>query len=205
MNDDDIVQRIVDITDSAAESLFLALKYCYLVSDGDFYNINVKDIFRIGLSDITNPDCFRCLGLSLERGNIGEMAGENFAQVQEIIRYSFAVRLPFARHDAADSTVKEGQIKLAYELLGDYGYANPEGIVALTYKSAAWLAKTKKPEPQYDTEWFRSWIYTYGIELSAINNRNMFLLGCADALFPLYYSALRERLVNEMNGFGSES
>jgi hypothetical protein len=204
LNDDDIVQRIVDITDGAAESLFLALKYCYLVSDADFYNINVKDIFRIGLSDITRPDSFRCLGLSPERGNIGEMNGENFAQVQEIIRYSFAVRLPFARRDAIDSTVKENQIKLAYELLGEYGFANPEGLVPLTFKSSVWLAKTKKPEPQYDTEWFRSWVYTYGVELSAINNRNMFLLGCADALFPLYYAALKERLVNELNGTENE-
>lgn len=200
MNGDDIVQRIVDVTDGAADSLFRALKYCYLVSDGDFYNINVKDIFRIGLNDITNPDCFRCLGLSLERGNIGEMAGENFAQVLEIIRYSFAVRLPFARRDATETMVRENQIKLAYEMLGDYGYANPEGIVELTFKASSWLSKTKKPEPQYDTEWFRSWIYTYGVELSAINNRNMFLLGCADALFPLYYSALKERLVKELNG-----
>ncbi|MCR4780571.1 MAG: hypothetical protein K5876_05685 [Ruminiclostridium sp.] len=200
MNDDDIVQRIADVTDGAAESLFLALKYCYLVGEEDFYNINVKDIFRIGLSDITDPDRFRCLGLSLERGNIGEMAGESFARVQEIIRYSFAVRLPFARREAADSILKESQIKLAYEVLEEYGFSNPEGIVALTFKAAAWLAKTKKPEPQYDTEWFRSWVYTYGVELSAINNRNMLLLGCSDALFPLYYSALKEKLVSIMNG-----
>ena len=76
--------------------------------------------------------------------------------------------------------------------------------MSLSFKSSAWLAKTKKPEPQYDTEWFRSWVYTYGHELAAINNRNMFLLGCADALFPLYYSSLKERLVNELNGYGTE-
>ena len=204
MNDEDIVQRLVDIIDGASESLFLALKYCYLVADEDFYNINIKDVFRIGLNDITDTECFRNLGLSLERGNIGEMAGDGFADVLEIIRYSFAVRLPFARRDADESTVKDNQIKLVYELLGEYGFSNPENIVSLSFKSSAWLAKTKKPEPQYDTEWFRSWVYTYGHELAAINNRNMFLLGCADALFPLYYSSLKERLVNELNGYGTE-
>lgn len=204
MNDEDIVQRLVDIIDSASESLFLALKYCYLVADEDFYNINIKDVFRIGLNDITNPDCFRNLGLSLERGNIGEMANDSFGDVLEIIRYSFAVRLPFARRDAAESTVKDNQIKLVYEMLGDYGYSNPENIVSLSFKSSVWLAKTKKPEPQYDTEWFRSWVYTYGHDIAAINNRNMFLLGCADALFPLYYSSLKERLVDELNGYGTE-
>jgi len=204
LNDEDIVQRLVDIIDGASESLFLALKYCYLVADEDFYNINIKDVFRIGLNDITDTECFRNLGLSLERGNIGEMAGDGFADVLEIIRYSFAVRLPFARRDADESTVKDNQIKLVYELLGEYGFSNPENIVSLSFKSSAWLAKTKKPEPQYDTEWFRSWVYTYGHELAAINNRNMFLLGCADALFPLYYSSLKERLVNELNGYGTE-
>ena len=202
MNDDDIVQKLVDIIDSASESLFMALKYCYLVADEDFYNINIKDVFKIGLSDITNTECFRNLGLSPERANIGEMAGESFAAVQDIIRYSFAVRLPFARRDCTDSIVKDGQVRTAYEMLEEYGFENPDSIVQLSYKSSAWLARTKKPEPQYDTEWFRSWVYTYGHELAAINNRNMFLLGCADALFPLYYATLKERLITEMENYG---
>lgn len=204
MNDEEIEQRLVDMIDSASESLFLALKYCYLVADEDFYNINIKDLFKVGLRDITDTECFRNLGLSLERGNIGEMAGETFGEVLDIIRYSFAVRLPFARRDADSSSVKDGQIRTAYEMLGDYGFANPDNIVSLSYKSSAWLARTKKPEPQYDTEWFRTWVYTYGHEIAAINNRNMFLLGCADALFPLYYSSLKERLIDELNGYGKE-
>ena len=204
MNEDEIEQKLVDIIDSASESLFLALKYCYLVADEDFYNINIKDLFKVGLRDITDTECFRNLGLSLERGNIGEMSGDGFSEVMEIIRYSFAVRLPFARRDAEESTVKDGQVRLAYELLEEYGFANPDNIVTLSFKSSAWLARTKKPEPQYDTEWFRTWVYTYGHDLAAINNRNMFLLGCADALFPLYYSSLKDRLISEMNGYGKE-
>ena len=204
MNDEDIEQRLVDLIDGATETLFLALKYCYLVADEDFYNINIKDLFKIGLRDITDTECFRNLGLSLEHGNIGEMAEESFSEVLDIIRYSFAVRLPFARRDADNSSVKDGQIRAVYEMLGEYGFANPDNIVSLSYKSSAWLARTKKPEPQYDTEWFRTWVYTYGHEIAAINNRNMFLLGCADALFPLYYSSLKERLIDELNGENGE-
>ena len=63
----------------------------------------------------------------------------------------------------------------------------------------SWLVRTKKAEPAFDTEWFRRWIYTYGHELAAINNRNMFVLGCVEALFPLYYASLSDLLVNEMN------
>jgi len=204
LNDEDIEQRLVDLIDGATETLFLALKYCYLVADEDFYNINIKDLFKIGLRDITDTECFRNLGLSLEHGNIGEMAEESFGEVLDIIRYSFAVRLPFARRDADNSSVKDGQIRAVYEMLGEYGFANPDNIVSLSYKSSAWLARTKKPEPQYDTEWFRTWVYTYGHEIAAINNRNMFLLGCADALFPLYYSSLKERLIDELNGENGE-
>ena len=121
----------------------------------------------------------------------------------DIIRYSFAIRVPFARRESPDSYIRDTQIKQIYDILEEYGFANPDGIVVESFKSVSWLAKTKKPEPAFDTEWFRSWIYTYGREIAAINNRNMFLLGCADALFPLYYSALKERLVAEFNKYGT--
>ena len=198
-DEDRQIRKLADMIDSAAESLFNAVKYCYMVADEDFYNINVKDIFKVGLNDITNPECFRNLGLNLDREKLGEMESEGFRQVLEIIRYSFAVRLPFAKRDAPESGIKDAQIKQVYDALEDYGFANPDGIVAESFKSCAWLAKTKKPEPQFDTEWFRSWIYTFGHELASINNRNMFILGCADALFPLYYSSLKEKLTEELN------
>ena len=200
---DEIVQRFVDIIDGAAESLFEALKYCYMISDDDFYNINVKDIFRVGLGDITNPGVFRNLGLELDKSKIGEMADEKFGEVLEIIRFCFALRLPFMRRESPDTYIKENQVKQMYDTLEEYGFANPDGIVVESFKSTSWLAKTKKPEPNFDTEWFRSWIYTYGHELAAINNRNMFILGCVDALFPLYYSSLKERVVKEFNKHGS--
>lgn len=200
---DEIPQRFADIIDNAAESLFAALQCCYLISDEDFYNVNLKDVFKVGLSNITDPDCFSYLGFDLKSEKLGELGGEKFREVLEIIRYSFAIRLPFARREAPESYIKDNQIKQMYDILEEYGFANPDGIVVESFKSVSWLARTKKPEPQFDTEWFRSWIYTYGREVAAINNRNMFLLGCADALFPLYYSALKEKLVAEFNKYGS--
>ncbi|MBO6231300.1 MAG: hypothetical protein J6O50_12145 [Ruminiclostridium sp.] len=200
---DEIAQRFADIIDNTSESLFAALQCCYLISDEDFYNVNVKDIFRVGLSNITDPNCFRNLGFTFDKQKLGELGGEKFREVLDVIRYSFAIRIPFARREAPESYIKEPQIKQMYDILEEYGFANPDGIVVESFKSVSWLAKTKKPEPSYDTEWFRSWIYTYGRETAAINNRNMFLLGCADALFPLYYSALKERLVEEFNKHGA--
>ena len=73
------------MVDLASESLFNAVRYCYLIADNDFYNINVKDIFRIGLSDITNPDCFKNLGLSLDETKIGEMGTEHYRENLSIL------------------------------------------------------------------------------------------------------------------------
>ncbi|MGN0578773.1 MAG: hypothetical protein ACI4J4_09140 [Ruminiclostridium sp.] len=199
MANEDILQEIVEIIDDTSASLFNAVRYCYLITESEFYNINVKDIFKIGLSNITDSECFKNLGLSLDPNRIGEMASKGYEEVLSIIRYCFAIRLPFIRKYAAESLIKDNQLKQIYDNLEDIGFANPDGIVEESFKSMAWLVKTKKPEPAFDTEWFRCWIYTYGHELAAINNRNMFVLGCADALFPLYYASLQEILVEKLN------
>ncbi len=199
MANEETVRLLADKIDGAAESLFNAVRYCYLVAETDFYNINVKDIFRIGLNSITNPDCFKNLGLNLEDSRIGEMGTEHFKEVLDIIRYTFAIRLPFIKKYAVDTTLKDNHIKMIYDTLESYGFQNPDGIVEESFKSMSWLVKTKKTEPPFETEWFRRWIYTYGHELAAINNRNMFILGCVEALFPLYYASLQEQLVLDMN------
>lgn len=199
MAGDDSLRKLADLIDSASESLFNAVRYCYLVADGDFYNVNVKDIFKIGLNNITNPDCFKNLGLVLDDNRIGEMSTDHFREVIDIIRYNFAIRLPFIKKYAESSSLKDGHIKQIYDMLEGYGFQNPDGIVEESYKSMSWLVRTKKNEPQFETEWFRRWIYTYGHELAAINNRNMFMLGCVEALFPLYYASLQDMLVKEMN------
>lgn len=196
---DESLKKIADLIDLTSESLFNALRYCYLIADGDFYNINVKDIFKIGLNNITNPECFKNLGLTLEDSKIGEMGTEHFREVLSIIRYSFAIRLPFIKRYADTSTLKDGHVRQIYDILESYGFLNPDGIVEESFKSMSWLVRTKKNEPQFDTEWFRRWVYTYGNDLAAINNRNMFVLGCVEALFPLYYASLQELIVKEMN------
>lgn len=197
------MQRVADLIDNTSEALFNAIKYCYMIADDDFYNINVRDIFKVALSNITNPTILRNLGFTLDNKRLGEMGTPVFDEVLLMIRYSFALRLPFIKKYAPDSAVRDVQIKQIYDTLEDSGFANPDGIIEESFKSMQWLVKTKKTEPPFDTEWFRSWIYTYSKELATINNRNMFLLGCADALFPLYYSSLQELLIAEFNNAGA--
>ena len=56
------------------------------------------------------------------------------------------------------------------------------------------MVKTGRPVPAYDAEWFKSYIYSYVPALTAITNKNMFLLGSCDILFTLFYSGLEEEL-----------
>ncbi|MCM1334079.1 MAG: hypothetical protein NC084_08105 [Bacteroides sp.] len=199
MATDEMLQRIAEEIDSASRSLFNAIRYCYQIGDEDFYNINVKDVFKIGLNKITDYDCFKNLGLTLEEDSLGEMGGEGFSEVLSVIRYSFAVRLPFMRRYAEATTIKDNQLKQIYDTLEGFGFANPDGIVEDSYKSMVWLVRTKKNEPAFETEWYRRWIYTYGHDLAAINNKNMLMLGCVEALFPLYYASLQDLVVAQMN------
>lgn len=197
----DELRYLAQLVDNACVSLFSAVKYIYSISDKDFYNVNVKDIFKVGLNDITRTDSFANLGLRFDERRIGEMSSPDFAEVLGVLRYSFAVRLPFIRRMMQDCPLKDGHFRDAFNMIAEFGFANPDGIVELDFKTAMWMVKSRKPEPNYDTDWFKRWIYTYGKELSAINNRNMFMLGCVDALFPLYYAALQEKLVQALQGW----
>lgn len=196
---EEVLKKIASQIDSASRSLFNAIRCCYQIADEDFYNINVKDVFKIGLNNITDPDSFRNLGIIPDSRKLREMDTEQFDEVLSIIRYSFAIRLPFIRRYAEESSMRDGQLRQIYDMLEEFGFANPDGILEGSFKSMAWLVRTKKPEPPFETEWFRRWIYTYGHDLAAINNRNMLLLGCVEALFPLYYASLQELVVEQMD------
>lgn len=180
----------------AVKSLYNALKYIYLISDEDFYNISVRDLFKVALNDVSNPDSISNLGLRLVPEKIGEMSEGGFEIVERIIRYSFAVRIPFLRKDLDKLQLTNGDMKSLYTLVGESGIENPDGLIELDFKTAYKLSKSRDEEPFFDAEWFKRWVYAYSRDLGAINNRNLFLLGCVDALFPLYYSTLFERLVN---------
>ena len=65
--------------------------------------------------------------------------------------------------------------------------------------------KSGRPVPAYDAEWYKGYIYTYVPTLSAITNRNVFLLGSADILFTLFYSCLEEELVRQLNSLAAQA
>ncbi len=186
--------KIANVIIDASKTLLTAIKYIYYVSFEDFYTINIKDVCKIALIDVTNYEIFNHIGLRLENEKIRELNTEEFLSLESIIRYSFAVRLPFIRRLGERNPLRDSNINNIYGRLQQIGIYNPDDIVDLDYKTSLWMMKTKRQEPIYDVEWFRRWVYTYGGDLAAINNRNLFLMGCIDALLPLCYSAIQDKI-----------
>ena len=59
----------------AGVSLFNAVKYIYMIADKDFYNINIKDIFKIALNNISDTTCLYNTGIKLDRESTRSYSG----------------------------------------------------------------------------------------------------------------------------------
>jgi hypothetical protein len=176
--------------------------YLSTVSGGNFYNINARDVFKISLSDISNPGIIANLGIQPDV-RFSPKSGNN-AQLTDLMFFAFAVRVPYLRRSTG-----KGKDRFLSELFNAClakGANDNGGIVGETFKVNMKTAKSKRIEPPFSGEWFRRWVYSHGadnspdsVNLAAINNQNIFLLGCMDALLPLYYAKLTEVLLNVMN------
>lgn len=189
---------MASVVNAASESIYEALKYIYSIAYEDFYDINVKDIFKIALSNITDPGVLNNLGYKIYPDRIGDLRNSEFAVVKKIIAYAFAVRLPFIKRylPPKNATFTDNDIRDLFQAICNSGAQNVDGIVPMDFRTNMRSAKLRDvEEPVFDTEWFKTWVYTYGKEFSVINNKNMFFLGCADALFPLYWSSVTDRLL----------
>ena len=191
------ITMLTDTVDNSALSLFNSIKYLYMISDEDFYNVSVKDVFRVALSDVANPKVLENMGLRLIPDKIKELSDPRFDDLLKIIRYSFAVRLPFIKKRFERGFGPDDQtLKILYTSICDRGISNPDELITLDFRTSLKLAKSRKEEPFFEADWLRKWVYAYGGELSQFTNRNLFLLGCVEALFPLFYEAYSEKLAS---------
>ena len=109
---------ISDTIVKAGVSLFNAVKYIYLVGDKDFYNINVRDIFKITLKNITDTTALSNTGLKLDRDRCREMNSPEYERVLSLMVYSFAVRLPLLKEVKTPSgSLSDKQIKTIYDMV----------------------------------------------------------------------------------------
>ncbi|MBP1563933.1 MAG: hypothetical protein J6C38_09500 [Oscillospiraceae bacterium] len=185
----------------AGVSLFNAVKYIYMIADKDFYNINVKDIFKISLKNITDTTCLYNTGIKLDKERCREMNSPEYERVLSLMVYSFAVRLPELKNVKINNqTLNDKQIKTIFDMVVAKGAGNYDNVIVDDFEEIRRMVRTGRPVPAYDAEWFKSYIYSYVPALTAITNKNMFLLGSCDILFTLFYSGLEEELKRLLEG-----
>lgn len=198
------ISEIASTVNAASESIYEALKYVYFICGEDFYKINVKDIFKIALSNVTDSRILSNLGFKLYPEKIGDLKDPQFEEVKKLISYAFAVRLPFLKkYLPLKSSLTDGDFKDMFKAICESGAENLDNIITTDFKSNLKNAarQREQDEPVFDTEWFKTWVYAYGKEFAVINNKNMFFLGCADALFALYWASLTDKLVDIINKY----
>ena len=190
----------------AGVSLFNAVKYIYMIADKDFYNINIKDIFKIALSNISDTTCIYNTGIKLDKDRCAEMNSPEYERVLSLMVYSFAVRLPLLKNvKTKGGSLNDKQIKAIYDLVIAKGAGNYDNILTHDFEEIRRLVKQNRPVPAYDAEWYKGYIYTYVPALATISNKNVFLLGSADILFTLFHSCLEEELERLLNALASDS
>jgi ABC-type branched-subunit amino acid transport system ATPase component len=181
----------------ASRCLHSTIRYMYAAGGNDFYNIPAKDLFKVSLSDLGNPHILSNLGITPDNKTFKD---ESFARLADLFFYAFAVRIPYLKNhpQIRELRIKDKYLRVLYEscmaeiTAGAADYA----VVRETFKGNAKIAAQKNtPEPPFNGEWFRRWVYSCGGSLAEITNRNIFLLGCMDALLPLYYAKLTDTLV----------
>lgn len=188
----------------AGVSLFNAVKYIYMIADKDFYNINVKDIFKISLKNITDTTCLYNTGIKLDKERCKEMNSPEYERVLSLMVYSFAVRLPELRNLKINGqSLNDKQIKSIFDMVVAKGAGNYDNVIVDDFEEIRRMVRTGRPVPAYDAEWFKSYIYSYVPALTAITNKNMFLLGSCDILFTLFYSGLEEELKRVLTGLAA--
>lgn len=197
---------ISDTVVKAGVSLFNAVKYIFMIADKDFYNINVKDIFKIALKNISDTTSLFNTGIKLDKERCKEMNSPEYERVLSLMVYSFAVRLPELKAvKTRGGTLNDKQIKAIYDMVVAKGAGNYENVIADDFEEVRRMVKMGRPVPAYDAEWFKGYIYGYVPALASVSNKNLFLLGSCDILFTLFYSSLEEELERVLNSLAAQA
>ena len=199
INESAALNGLADTIIKGGVSLYNAVKYIYSIAEKDFYNVNIKDAFKVVLNNITDTDSLQALGLRIDDATCREMQKDEYNRVLPMIVYSLAVRIPTlksVRND--DDTMTDEQLYRLYTIVMDKGAENYRDMISETFLETKYLVRKGKKLPPFTAEWFKTYIYTNVSSLSEITNKNMFLLGYADVLFAMFYSCLEEELKNKI-------
>lgn len=198
--------QLSELVVKSGVSLFNAVKYIYMIADRDFYNINIKDIVKIALNNISDTAALFNTGIKLDKERCAEMNTPEYERVLSLMVYSFAVRLPELKSiKTKGGYLSDRQIKTIYDMIIAKGAGNYENVITADFEDVRRLVKAGKSLPAYDAEWYKGYLYSYCPALSAISNKNLLLMGSADVLFTLFHTCMQEELVRLLNSLSAKA
>lgn len=192
-----VINLVSETIIKSGVSLYNAVKYIYALAEDDFYNCKIKDVLKVVLNNLTDTNCLQALGLRINNQKCEEMNTPEYNKVLAIIVYSFAVRIPILKKiKYNEQTLSDDQLRQIFLAVIAKGAENHYDAIPEKYDDYKKYAKTSSPQPPYTADWYKAYIFTYVPTLTAITNKNMFLLGVVDILFTMFYACLEEELEN---------
>ncbi len=199
INETSAINGIADTIIKGGVSLYNAIKYIYSITEKDFYNVNIKDAFKVVLNNITDTDSLQALGLRIDDSTCSEMQNDEYNRVLPMIVYSLAVRIPTLKNVRnGDDCMTDDQLYRLYTAVMEKGAENYKDMISETFLETKYLVRKNKKLPPFTADWYKTYIYTNVPSLAEITNKNMFLLGLVDVLFAMFYSCLEEELHNKI-------
>lgn len=199
INETTAINGIADTILKGGVSLYNAIKYIYSITEKDFYNVNIKDAFKVVLNNVTDTDSLQALGLRINDRTCVEMQSEEYNHVLPMIVYSLAVRIPTLKNvKNGDDCMSDDQLYRLYMAVMDKGAENYNDLISETFLETKYLVRKGKKIPSYTADWYKIYIYNNVPALAEITNKNMFLFGLVDVLFAMFYACLEEELHNKI-------
>ncbi len=195
-------KQLTDMILKAGANLFKATKYLYALTAENYYNCNIKDFFKVILNNIFNADVMSAFHVTIDNQTCGPMNTREYFDIFRLIIYSFAVRLPALCHvEVKGDYMTAKQIAAVYDGVMEKGVVNHSEAITESFQQIASDIKKGKSITPYNSEWFRTYIFTTIPELGEISNHNLYFLGAADMLFSLYYLCLEKEIEKCITAF----
>jgi hypothetical protein len=189
------VEGISDFILRGGVAMYNALKYVYALAERDYYNVNIKDVFKIILNNVTEPDALRVLGLRSEGPDVAEMESESYRRLLPLMVFSLAVRTPTLKNAViGEKVMTDDQIYKVYSAVVNKGAENVGDLIPETFLEIKYLVRKSKPLPPFTADWYKNYLFSNVPALAAITNKNVFLLGVSDIFFSMFYACYEEAL-----------
>ena len=82
-----------DIIVKSSVSLFNSTKFIYSLTDDDFYNCDIKDVFKIIFNNFYDVSPLEAMGLKINPQKCKAMSNPLYDKIMPLILYSFAARI----------------------------------------------------------------------------------------------------------------